>query len=152
MPESEQSLPVIENGKARGKPRVLIIDDNPHYAKIFELLSEELEITPYIASGCAEALDALRQHSFDIILMDWFMPEVDGLLCTKKIRELEKTIGGVHTPIIGVSGYMSASREKSLDGGMDDFLSVPFTFEDLREKLCQWLQKEKGLTADNTNK
>lgn len=140
MPDSEKWFSVPA-GEVKSKPKVLIIDDNPQYAKIFELLSDKLGIRAYVVSSCSEAMDALNRESFDVILMDWFMPEIDGLLCTKKIRALEEK-QGKRTPIIGVSGYMSANREKSLDGGMDDFLSVPFTIEDVRDTLNKWLRKE----------
>ncbi len=70
------------------------------------------------------------------------MPEVDGYLCTKRIKELtEKT---KHIPIIAVTGdVMPENRKKCLACGMNDFLAKPFTLKELHSKLCSWLQKKE---------
>lgn len=140
MSELEQPIPLAER-KIEGKPLVLIIDDNPEYAKLFELLSDTLGITAHIVSSCGEGIRALEKFSFDVIIMDWLMPEVDGPACAGKIRIIEKGTGR-HVPIIGVSGYVLATRQKCLDAGMDDYLPIPFTLEELHEKLCYWMQQK----------
>lgn len=123
------------------KPVVLVIDDNPQYAILFDLLSENLGITVRIVTSCDEAIHVIDKFAFDIILMDWLMPEIDGPACTTKIRQIEKETGR-HTPIIGVSGYIRATREKCIAAGMDDFLAVPFTLEQLQDKLREWLHEK----------
>jgi len=125
-------------GESARKPRALIIDDKPEYARLFELLSESLGITAHIVNSCQEGLKALEESKFDIILMDWLMPDVDGPECACRIRMIEKSAGG-HVPIVGVSGYVEASREECIAAGMDDFLPIPFTYEQLRDILCKWL-------------
>jgi len=132
----------LEQRKEQCKPIVLVIDDNPKYAKLFELLADKLGITAHIVSSCGEGIEALERFSFDVILMDWYMPEVDGRVCTGKIREIEQTTG-THVPIIGVSGFALATAETCAAAGMDDFLRVPFTYEQLHDKLCHWLQKKE---------
>ncbi len=124
----------------RGKrPLVLIIDDQPEYARLFELLSDSLEIKSYIVNSCQEGMKALETIKFDIILMDWLMPDVDGPECACKIRKIEESTGG-RVPIIGVSGYVKASRQECLDAGMDDYLAIPFTLEQLQNILSKWLK------------
>lgn len=132
----------LEERKEECKPLVLIIDDQPEYARLFELLSDSLGITAHIVNSCEEGLEALKLFSFDVILMDWLMPDTDGPECTCKIRNIEKTTGG-HIPIIGISGSVRATREDSLNAGMDDYLPIPFTLEELHSMLCKWLRKKE---------
>jgi CheY-like chemotaxis protein len=124
---------------ARGKPLVLVIDDNAQYGRLLELLSEKLGITAYRATSCEQGIAALKKTSFDVILMDWLMPEVDGPMCTALIREVEEQLGR-STPIIGVTGHIKVSHEKCLEAGMDDFLAIPFTIEQLHQKLSAWMR------------
>jgi CheY-like chemotaxis protein len=83
--------------------------------------------------------------SFDVILMDCRMPQMDGYLCTKHIKELSGRTKKI--PIIAVTAdIMDENRKKCMDCGMSDFLEKPFTFEELNEKLSLWLQK-RGIEA-----
>ncbi len=141
MVKNEQPIS-LEERKEECKPLVLIIDDQPEYAKLFELLSDSLGITAHIVNSCEEGIRALELFSFDVILMDWLMPDVDGPECACKIRKIEQTTGG-HIPIIGVSGSVRATRQECLDAGMDDYLPIPFTLEELHEILCKWLKKKE---------
>lgn len=127
-------------GKSDERPLVLIIDDQPEYAKLFELLSDSLGIKSHIVNSCQEGLKALETTRFDIILMDWLMPDVDGPECACRIRKIEQAKGG-RVPIIGVSGYVRASRKECLEAGMDDYLAIPFTLEQLQAVLSKWLKK-----------
>lgn len=124
-------------------PCLLVIDDNPQYAKLFELIAESLGYSAHLVSSCYEAESFVKSKQVDLILMDWVMPEVDGPACTCRIREIEKTLGK-KIPIIGVSGYVKASKDSCTSAGMDDFLSVPFTIDELREKLKTWLPSVHG--------
>ena len=124
------------------KPLVLVVDDNPQYAKLFDLLSDSLNITAHVVTCCTDAAELLKQHDFDLVLMDWVMPEEDGPQCTARIRQWEKK-SGKRIPIIGVSGYVQATMEKCIEADMDDFLSIPFTLEDLQAKIAYWLRNGK---------
>ena len=132
----------LDERNQEGKPLVLIVDDNPGHAKLFELLSERLHIAVQVVGNCGQALKALERNDVDLVVMDWLMPEVDGLICTARIRHLESQTGR-HTPIIGVSGHHRASYERSIEAGMDDFLPLPFTLEQLHATLGRWLPGKK---------
>ncbi len=136
---NEESNATTESGKR--KPLVLIIDDNPRYAHLFELLAERLGIVVLVVNSCEEGMQKLKKQKFDVIMMDWLMPEVDGLACTKKIRLRESETEAKNTAIIGVSGYIHANKKACVEAGMDDFLEIPFTLEQLHEKLSHWLKK-----------
>ncbi len=138
--ETEQPISLDER-KADCKPLVLVVDDDRTHQKLLELIADRLGITAHMASSCGEAIEALSMFSFDVILMDYRMPEVDGCICTERIRAMKEIRHNI--PIIAVTAHvMPGSREKCLNAGMDDFLGKPFTLEELRDKLCYWLQKK----------
>jgi CheY-like chemotaxis protein len=130
----------LQERKAAGKPLVLVVDDDPIHHKLLELLAENLGITAYMASTCAEAVEAIKMFSFDVILMDVRMPGVDGPMCTTRIRALKEATSEI--PIIAVTGDgTKENRKRCMEAGMNDFLHKPFTLEELNAKLCLWLRK-----------
>ena len=133
----------LDHRKARCKPLVLVVDDDETHQKLLQLLADRLEIIVHTASSCAQAMEVLRLFSFDVILMDYRMPGVDGCVCTQRIRAM-KELGG-NIPIIAVTAYVTAdSRRRCLQSGMDDFLGKPFTVEELHERLCFWLRRRQS--------
>jgi len=139
--EPEQPIP-LAGRKAKGKPLVLVVDDDRSHRKLLELLAERLEITAHLTSSCEEALSVLEMFSFDVVLMDVRMPGIDGFMCTQKIRALSPE--AEKTPIVAVTAQVAPNdRQKCLSAGMDDYLAKPFTLEQLHDKLIFWLQKKQ---------
>lgn len=139
--ENDQPIPLDER-KELCKPLVLVVDEDPIHHRLLGLLADKLGIMVYLTSSCSEAIETIRTFSFDVILMDCRMPEVDGYICTKRIRELSEKTKNI--PIIAVTAdVMPENRQKCLACGMSDFLPKPFTFEELHDKLCFWLQKKE---------
>ena len=67
-----------------------------------------------------------KQQDFDLVLMDVQMPVMDGILATKKIREIE-TSTNTHTPIIAITANaLSGDKENCIAAGMNDYISKPF--------------------------
>lgn len=122
------------------KPMVLVVDDDPVMHKLIRYMSNEMDIAPYIVSCAEDAVEAVSHCKFDLILLDWSMPGADGGTCAKKIREIEKESNKSHTPIVAVTAHAFPDvEEKCYRAGMDDFLSKPFTMEELYSKLKRWI-------------
>lgn len=121
--------------------KVLLAEDNP--------VNQELGIEYLMRLGCsvkvadngAEAVDQFAKNSFDLILMDVQMPEMDGIDATRQIRDLEARNGSTRIPIIAATAHaFQDDREKCILAGMDDFLSKPYTRKDIVPVLDRWLK------------
>jgi PAS domain S-box-containing protein len=110
---------------------ILVAEDNPTNRKLVVLLLEQQRhrVTT-VASGC-EAVGKASEQSFDLILMDVQMPEMDGFEATAAIRQRERASGG-HTPIVAMTAHaMAGDRERCLASGMDAYVSKPLRPDDL---------------------
>jgi CheY-like chemotaxis protein len=137
--ESELSVSLNER-KSKCQGLILVVDDDPIHQKLMDVVARRLGLTMHMVSSCGQVIDALSMFSFDLILMDYRMPEIDGCSCAKRIRMMEKI---QYIPIIAVTAdVFTGTREACLEAGMDDFLAKPFTLDGLQEKICYWLQKK----------
>jgi two-component system sensor histidine kinase/response regulator len=88
-----------------------------------------------IANDGREALEKIKNGSFDLVLMDVQMPVVDGFEATGLLREMEKTTGG-HIHIIAMTAHaLKGDRERCLAAGMDGYISKPFQIEDFLKEI-----------------
>lgn len=105
--------------------RILLAEDNPVNQLLTTRLLEKRGHTVMLASNGREALAAFERKSFDLVLMDVQMPQMDGIEATAAIRNLEKSSGN-HVAIVALTAYaMKGDREKCLAAGMDGYLSKP---------------------------
>ena len=130
--ESETARPTQAREARRLK--VLLAEDN----KVNQLLAMELlrrrGHTVVLAENGFQALDRLAQESFDLVLMDVLMPEMDGDEATRRIRAGEA--GDPRVPIVALTAYaLKGDREKLLAAGMNDYLSKPIDLEELERVL-----------------
>jgi len=94
-----------------------------------------------IANNGKEALDKFGSIKYDVILMDIQMPIMNGIVTTKKIRNIEKS-SNTHTPIIAITANaLLGDKEECLAAGMDDYISKPFQIDTLIKKIEQHLDK-----------
>ncbi len=90
-----------------------------------------------------EALRAIEEQSFDLVLMDVQMPELDGLSTTRKIRESEKN-SGTHLPIIAMTAYaIKGDREKCITSGMDGYIAKPIRTQSLKEEIARVIKQQQ---------
>ncbi len=138
-----RALPIsTKERKSAGhfSPRVLIVEDNIINQKVAARMLANLGIRADMAGNGREALDRLEALSYDLILMDCQMPDMDGYEATREIRRRES--GSEHIVIIALTAdAMAGSREGCLEAGMDDYLNKPLRFEDLSETLQKWVSK-----------
>jgi PAS domain S-box-containing protein len=105
--------------------RILIVEDNKVNQRLLAAILKKLGHRVTVAGSGQEALDLLGSESFDIVLMDIQMPEMDGVETTRQIRARESGLSR-HVPIIAVTAHaMAGDRERYLAAGMDDYLTKP---------------------------
>jgi CheY-like chemotaxis protein len=128
--------------------RVLLAEDNPVNQEVAReylmLFGCEVEL----AENGQQAIDLLERDWFDIVLMDCQMPLLDGLSATRIIRAKERDSGSAPVPIVAVTANaFDSDRAAALEAGMDDFLTKPFTDEQLGKMLARWLKVRASRTA-----
>jgi signal transduction histidine kinase/ligand-binding sensor domain-containing protein/CheY-like chemotaxis protein len=115
--------------------RVLLAEDNLVNRQLAVRLLEKRGIKPVVVGDGREALAVLERQSFDLVLMDVQMPEMDGLEATAAIREKEAKTGA-HLPIIAMTAHaMKGDRERCLAAGMDAYVAKPIHVEELFEAM-----------------
>ncbi len=105
--------------------RVLVVDDDFLCQKLATAILKKSGHSTTVAVNGREAVELAKVESFDLILMDITMPEMDGLEATRIIRDREKDTGR-HVPIVAVTAG-GADRETCLVTGMDDFMAKPLS-------------------------
>ena len=150
--------PENPSGRARETPahdaanrglcgNVLIVEDNPVNAAVFEGLLDQIGCTHKTVAGGREAVALVAAEEFSVILMDIHMPGMDGWTATGLIRQAEA--GLRHTPIVALTADAAEShRQRCLRAGMDDFLTKPLVLRDLRAALSRWLPAAPEVTPD----
>lgn len=124
----------IFDGEASKKLYILLAEDNEINQKIIQYSLTNAGYSVDIARNGQEAIDLYHQNNYDLVLMDVQMPILDGYEATAHIREVENVImnGSQRIPIVALTANaMKGDREKCLDAGMDEYLSKPFTPNDL---------------------
>ncbi len=115
--------------------RIIVAEDNYINQVVIRRTLERLGYQARIAENGSLLLQALEDESYDIILMDVQMPELDGLEATRQIRQKM----GKHPFIIAMTANaMQSDRDICLAAGMDDYLSKPIKLEELTKKLATW--------------
>lgn len=133
---------------------VLLAEDNPVNQDMMLEMLRQLGVTAELAINGKDALSAINERSFDVVIMDCQMPIMDGFEATAAVRQKEKTTGGTnHLPIVALTANaMEADRELCLASGMDEYLSKPVTYKQLREMLANWLVETTAEQQASANK
>ncbi len=119
---------------------VLLAEDNVVNQMVACATLEHLGYAVDVVADGAEALAALALSSYDAVLMDCQMPEMDGYAAVAALRLRERDMGGRRTPVIALTASaMASDRDRCLSAGMDDYLSKPLRTEDLSAVLQHWV-------------
>jgi two-component system, sensor histidine kinase and response regulator len=152
-------------------PHVLLVEDNLVNQEVGKGMLESLGCTVDLADNGLAAISSVQRTGYDLVFMDCQMPELDGLEATRRIRRWEEQGAqpaangavsdpvlfqapapgpakpGFRLPIISLTAFaMKGDREACLKSGADDYLSKPFTREELSKMVHRHLQSEKLLT------
>jgi CheY-like chemotaxis protein len=130
--------PGAENQQgSKRKFRILVAEDNPVNQKVVVKQLMSLGYQAEVVNNGQEAVDRLKEHEYDVVLMDCQMPIMDGYRATQEIRSFEGE--RKRTTIIAITANaMPEDRQRCMDAGMDDYMSKPASREDLRKKVEQW--------------
>ncbi len=126
------------------RPKVLVIDDEPG---VRDLISEALSLAGITAVSAADGLEALsflRREKFDLLILDINMPKLDGLALLEKLRS-----EGASVPVLMLSARADKTDiNQGLRIGADDYLTKPFSIEELVLRVKAIMRRSKGEVAE----
>ncbi|MGY0193472.1 response regulator [Leptothrix sp. BB-4] len=126
--------PSVDDPLARQPLDVLVTDDHPVNRKFIHALLAQLGHQVSFAEDGQQALERVRAHRYDLVLMDVHMPVMDGIAATRAIRALDGE--AARTRIVALTAdAFTESRQRVFDAGMDDFLAKPVQVEEIEQLL-----------------
>lgn len=137
----QEGVAAAQDGAETVFARILLAEDNPVNQKLGELQLRKLGFDVIAVGHGKAALEAYLQNpqAYDLILMDYQMPQMDGFEATRAIRQAEADLGR-HVPIIAMTASaLQGDREACLAAGMDDYISKPVRWADLQAVVKRWV-------------
>ena len=151
LPESDRTDPKADAQFHPQSMSVLVIDDDPVACDHAHLVLEKVGIAAEIAHSGAQALEMVRlrharRASYDLILVDWRMPEMDGVETTRQIRAI---LGGDSAIIILTAYNWDDILEEAIQAGVDSFLAKPLSAANVLDELHQVLRRERSAISEH---
>jgi len=138
--KKQQEQALQDNLLGEKSYNILLVEDNLINQKIAKQMLAKLGHRVEVANNGLEAISKFHEESWDLILMDVQMPEMDGLTATRAIRALEMEGNLPKTPIIAMTAHaMKEDRDLCLRAGMDDYISKPVQIKEIKRKLSAHL-------------
>lgn len=138
QPELVKQQPLLADDSLWLTGRVLLVEDNPINQTVALELMHTVGLVADTADNGAEAVEAVQQHDYDLVLMDLQMPVMDGLHATGLIRQK----GLTELPIVAMTAHaMEGDKQRCLDSGMNDHIAKPIDPELFFALLQQWLPR-----------
>ncbi len=147
----KNSLTPPSSGDFKLKGNILLVEDNLINQKVGMDMLREIGYQAHVVANGLEALQAFAENRYDLILMDCHMPEMDGFQTAIQIRQFEQShFNTPRVPIIALSAKLQEGiAEQCLDAGMDSYLSVPFSKQQLRKLLERWIPTKQIEPCDS---
>ncbi|MFA7536849.1 MAG: response regulator [Desulfuromonadales bacterium] len=138
------TAPLLRNAKPAARGHILLTEDNPSTQALVRTILESFGCRVTTAGSGEEALSLLAEQTYDLLLMDWRMPGMDGLETTRRLRAQ-----GIVTPVVALTAnVLRADMEACRAAGMDDFLCKPFKHRQLVELIDKWLPRREAAADD----
>lgn len=143
-PETEQALenlkkiiPEVKHARPDNE-KLLLVEDDPSNILVESIFLEQCGYSYDVVSNGSEVFQKVAATSYALILMNISLPDMDGLMVTRKLREMERQGLINHVPIVAVTAHaVTGYREKCLEAGMNGYIFKPFT----QQQLCQTIEQ-----------
>ena len=123
--------------------RLLVVEDNVLNRKVASTMLSRLGYRVDIVENGAEAIAAVQNGSYELVLMDCQMPIMDGYEATRRIRKMQEEGLSAHVPIVAMTANaMQEDRDRCLQAGMDDHLAKPLQMDTLGRMVSRWLRPQ----------
>jgi CheY-like chemotaxis protein len=120
--------------------RILVAEDNSISTKVIRGMLGKLNLQPDTASNGEEALKAMKEQRYDLVLMDCEMPILDGFSATQQLRAWEMGNQRTRTPVVALTAHILAEhKERARQAGMDGHMAKPVELSQLRELIEHWV-------------
>jgi len=120
--------------------RILVVEDNRINQQVATAMLAKLGLTADIAANGLEAIEALKQVPYTLVIMDLQMPLMGGLDATREIRKMETGVINPNVPIIAITANATREdRQECLNACMNDFITKPFMIQSLKDILQKWI-------------
>lgn len=146
QPNSSPELQQLSTGirllskRNGGTYKVLLAEDSKVNQMVVEALLQNSGIEVEVVENGEQALEALKKNTYDLLLLDIQMPEMDGFAVTKNVRDPTSDIPQHDIPIIAVTAHvMQSNRTQCMAAGMNDFVSKPIKLQPLLDTMSKWL-------------
>ncbi|HYI08815.1 MAG TPA: response regulator [Thermoanaerobaculia bacterium] len=136
-----------DDDRATGtRARVLVVEDNSVNQLVALGQLQKLGHECVVAGNGREAIEAIRDGRFDLVLMDCQMPDMDGYEATRRIRQMDPSLAGI--PVVAITAHaLPGEREKCLAAGMNDYLAKPVSIEQLGAVVRLWTTRSSPAPA-----
>jgi signal transduction histidine kinase/DNA-binding NarL/FixJ family response regulator len=142
LPSSVRPLAPPPSSRDRMGRKILVAEDNPINQLVIREILADLGYEAHIVENGLQALMALEQEAYPVVLMDCQMPELDGYGTAREVRRREPA--SQHIPLIAVTAHaFEGEREKALSAGMDDYVTKPINAGVLSEVIQRWWPKSR---------
>ena len=123
--------------------KILLVEDDEQLANtLLAWLKKEQNIVEHVGTGNA-ALDMLRHYQYDVVILDWELPDLSGVNVCRQIRD-----EGCPVPVLMLTGKATLNdKETGLDSGCDDYLTKPFEYRELAARLRALLRRPSSFTG-----
>ena len=129
--------------------RILVAEDNSISTKVIRGMLNKLNLQPDTASNGEEALRAMQERQYDLVLMDCEMPVLDGFSATERLRAWERSEQRRRTPVVALTAHILAEhKERARQVGMDGHMSKPVEMSQLRELVRHWIAERERRQHD----